>query len=139
MHASAAAIFSKLGENIEMAEWTAAPPLMRAGIKKIHESHSHGPYKESLVRHLQHGGASRRAVQAARLFMCTTCEEQARTAARPTAAQPKVKDFNEAISMDFMIMPDLDKNVHVVLVIVDVASDFTVAIYACPRSRPTAE
>ena len=27
MHASAAAIFSKHGENIEMAEWTAVPPL----------------------------------------------------------------------------------------------------------------
>ena len=100
MHASAAAIFSKHGENIEMAEWTAVPPLMRAAIKKIHESHSHGPYKESLVRYLQHGGASRKAVQAARLFRCTWCEEQARTAARPTAAQPKIKDFSEAISMD---------------------------------------
>eukprot|EP00959_Pyramimonas_sp_CCMP1952_P003957 83280-Pyramimonas_sp.AAC.1 len=62
---------------------------MRAAIKKIHESHSRGPYKELLVRYLQHGGASRRAVQATRLFRCTTCEEQARTAARPTAAQPK--------------------------------------------------
>eukprot|EP00959_Pyramimonas_sp_CCMP1952_P283819 5932729-Pyramimonas_sp.AAC.1 len=28
---------------------------------------------------------------------------------------------------------------HVVLVIVDVASDFTVAVYVCPGSRPTAE
>ena len=41
--------------------------------------------------------------------------------------------------MDFMIIPDLDKNMHVALAIVDVASDFTVAIYTCPRSRPTAE
>ena len=41
MHASAATIFSKHGDNIEMAEWTAVPPLMRAAIKKIHESHSH--------------------------------------------------------------------------------------------------
>ena len=41
--------------------------------------------------------------------------------------------------MDFMFIPDLDKNMHVVLVIVDIASDFTVAIYVCPGSRPTAE
>eukprot|EP00959_Pyramimonas_sp_CCMP1952_P372650 7803608-Pyramimonas_sp.AAC.1 len=91
----------------------------------MHESHSHGPYKESLARYLQHGGASPRAAQAARLCRCTTREEQARAAGRPTAAQPKVKDFNEAISMDFVIIPDPGKNMHVVLVIVDVASDFT--------------
>eukprot|EP00959_Pyramimonas_sp_CCMP1952_P362749 7596386-Pyramimonas_sp.AAC.1 len=48
MHAGAAAIFSKHGENIEMAEWTAVPPLMRAAIKEMRESHPHGPYKESL-------------------------------------------------------------------------------------------
>eukprot|EP00959_Pyramimonas_sp_CCMP1952_P033445 702114-Pyramimonas_sp.AAC.1 len=61
MRAGAAAVFSKQGENIEMSEWAAVPPLMRAAIKKIHESHSHGPYNESLVRYLQRGGASRRA------------------------------------------------------------------------------
>eukprot|EP00959_Pyramimonas_sp_CCMP1952_P370614 7762233-Pyramimonas_sp.AAC.1 len=38
-----------------------------------------------------------------------------------------------------MVMPDMDKNMHVVLVIVDIASDFTMAIYARPGSRPTAE
>eukprot|EP00959_Pyramimonas_sp_CCMP1952_P332027 6952338-Pyramimonas_sp.AAC.1 len=41
--------------------------------------------------------------------------------------------------MDFMIIPDLDKNMNVVLVIVDVASDFAAAIYTRPGSRPTAE
>eukprot|EP00959_Pyramimonas_sp_CCMP1952_P152435 3189426-Pyramimonas_sp.AAC.1 len=103
---------------------------MRAAIKHIYESHSHGPYKESLVRYLQRGGASRRRAQAARLCRCTACEEQARAAARPTAAQPKVRDFNGATGMDFMIIPDVDKNMHVVLVIVDIALGFTVAICA---------
>eukprot|EP00959_Pyramimonas_sp_CCMP1952_P287366 6010003-Pyramimonas_sp.AAC.1 len=81
VHASAATTFSKHGDNIEMAEWAAAPPLMRAAIKKMHESHSHGPYKGSLVRCLHRGGAGRRAAQAARLFRRATCEEQARAAA----------------------------------------------------------
>eukprot|EP00959_Pyramimonas_sp_CCMP1952_P229171 4791745-Pyramimonas_sp.AAC.1 len=33
----------------------------------------------------------------------------------------------------------MGNNLHVVLAIVDVASGFTVAIYTCPGSRPTAE
>eukprot|EP00959_Pyramimonas_sp_CCMP1952_P237935 4972009-Pyramimonas_sp.AAC.1 len=36
-------------------------------------------------------------------------------------------------------MPDLDKNMHVVLVIVDVVSELTAAIYVCPVSRVTAD
>eukprot|EP00959_Pyramimonas_sp_CCMP1952_P371009 7769844-Pyramimonas_sp.AAC.1 len=61
MRAGAATIFSKHGHNIDMAEWTVVPPLARSAITDIHDSHSHGPYKEPLVRYLQHGGASRRA------------------------------------------------------------------------------
>jgi len=40
--------------------------------------------------------------------------------------------------MDFMVIPDLDQVNHAVLVIVDLASDFTVAVYACEGSRPNA-
>eukprot|EP00959_Pyramimonas_sp_CCMP1952_P191264 3999594-Pyramimonas_sp.AAC.1 len=110
-----------------MAEWTAAPgtTTSASSYQEDAQSYAHGPCKESLVRYLQHGGASRRAAQAARFFRCTTCEEQDRTAARPTAAHPKVRDFNEAIGMDVMIMLDVDKNMHVVFVIVDIAADFT--------------
>eukprot|EP00959_Pyramimonas_sp_CCMP1952_P450424 9431038-Pyramimonas_sp.AAC.1 len=39
-------------------------------------------------------------------------------------------DLNEAIGMDFMIMPDMDNDMHAVLVIVDIASAFTAAIHA---------
>eukprot|EP00959_Pyramimonas_sp_CCMP1952_P457442 9474942-Pyramimonas_sp.AAC.1 len=41
--------------------------------------------------------------------------------------------------MGFMIIPGMDNNMHVVLVIVEIASGFTVAIYACPGSRPAAQ
>ena len=110
---------------------------MRQAIKKIHENHSHAPYKDSLVRYLKHGKASRHAQREA-LFRCGVCESEARHASRPVAAMPRYKEFNEAITMDFMIVMDLVKNMHVILVIVDMASDFTVAVYVCPGSRPTA-
>ena len=58
---------------------------------------------------------------------------------KASAAQPQVKDSNEAINMDFTIIPDLDKNLHVALVLADTASDLTVVIYTCPGSTPTAE
>lgn len=48
-------------------EWCQVSPLIRAAIKKIHETHSHAPYKELLARHLQQAGARRVAVDAARL------------------------------------------------------------------------
>ena len=44
-----------------------------------------------------------------------------------------------AVMMDFMILPDRLREMHCILVCVDVASDFTVAIYACPGSRPNAQ
>ena len=40
--------------------------------------------------------------------------------------------------MDFMIIPDLERNNHTILIINDIASDFTVAVYACSGSRPNA-
>eukprot|EP00959_Pyramimonas_sp_CCMP1952_P221292 4625916-Pyramimonas_sp.AAC.1 len=108
MRASAATIFSEHGNSVEMADRAAVPPLLRTAIMKTHQSHSHGPCKESLARCLQHGGASRRSVQAARPFKCATCEGQTRAAPRRTAAQPRSKD----------------------------RSDFAVAIRAGPSLRP---
>eukprot|EP00959_Pyramimonas_sp_CCMP1952_P290271 6071412-Pyramimonas_sp.AAC.2 len=64
-----------------------------------------------------------------------TCEGQGRTVARPIDAPPDVKGFNEATSVDFMPIPDLDKNMRAVLEILDVASDFTVAIYTRALDR----
>ena len=38
--------------------------------------------------------------------------------------------------MDFMVMPDTKQKMHMILVIVDVASDFVVCRYVCPGENP---
>ena len=138
MQASADVLF-KGGENqTDPTAWDQVPHLLRVAIRKVHEGHAHAPYKESLVRYLRQGGAHPRAVAAARLFVCDMCESTGRHANKPVAAMPKYRYFNEAITMDFMVMPDLEKNNHCILVIVDMATDFTVCKHVSQSSRPTA-
>eukprot|EP00959_Pyramimonas_sp_CCMP1952_P152934 3199437-Pyramimonas_sp.AAC.1 len=49
------------------------------------------------------------------------------------------KTSTRPLACFFRIIPDMDKNMDVVLVLVDIASDFTVPVYARPGSRPEAE
>ena len=139
IHASSRVMFEQSPAARVPTTWGEVPPIMRAAIKKIHDGDAHAPYKESLVRYLTHGGASSAAVTATRLFRCQSCEAHARHASRPVAARPRYKEFNEAITMDFMIIPDLDRNNHTVLVTTDLAADFTTAVYVRPGARPNAE
>eukprot|EP00972_Heterocapsa_arctica_P044089 6508815-Heterocapsa_arctica.AAC.1 len=41
--------------------WAHVPAILKSALQRIHEGHTHAPYKESLVRYLQAGGASARA------------------------------------------------------------------------------
>ena len=123
----------------ELAEWKNVPPMVRSATKRVYEANAHAPYKESLVRFLQHGGAVPSVVQASRLLRCQVCEANARHAPRPAVATPRYQHFSDATTMDCMIIPDVNKSHHCVLVIVDVASDFTVAKYVCEGSRPRTE
>lgn len=140
MHASADVIFRDRGQGADgqesPQEWRQILILVRSAIKKVHETHSHAPYKESLARYLQHALARRLAVDAARLFVCKHCEQRQRLRSRPAAAIPLYKHFNAAISMDFMIIPDVKKKMYCVLVIVHVASDFTAARCVCAGPHP---
>ena len=122
----------------EPESWNRVPPLLRTAIKKIHEGFSHVPCKESLVRLLAHSGASEVAIAAAKYFRCDLCEANARHANRPVAAIPRYRRFNEALTMDFMTIPDLTKSMHSVLAIIDIASDFCCLKYVNEGSRPTA-
>ena len=61
-----------------------------------------------------------------------------RHANRPVAAIPRWHAFNECIAIDIMILPDLKKDNFCVLVIVDMASDFTIAELIGAVKKPTA-
>ena len=137
-HASSKVLFEKEPDKKPPKEWKDVPAMIRAAIIKVHNAHGHAPYKESLAKFLQHSGASQEAVAAGRLFRCDTCESRCRHADRPNAARPKYSRFNEALTMDFMILPDVERQQHCVLVIVDIASDFVVCRYVCPGTHPTA-
>ena len=100
--------------------WRRVSPLLRTAIKKVHEGYSHVPYKDSLVRLLAHSGASETAIAAAKHFRCDLCDANARHANKPVAAIPRYRKFNDAFTMDFITIPDLNKGMHTALLIVDI-------------------
>ena len=125
---SAAVVFREAEES-EFNVWNEVPSLLRSAIIKVHKQYSHSLRGDELVRHLRLGGASETAVKAARLFSCEVCEREARNLPRPVAAAPKYERFGECIAMDVAFVPCLDDRLHAFLVMVDMATHFTVASY----------
>ena len=132
---SAAVVFREAEES-EFNVWSDVPSLLRSAIIKVHKQYSHSLQGDELVRHLRLGGASETAVKAAKLFSCEVCEREARNLPRPVAAVPKYEKFGECIAMDVAFVPCLNDHLHAFLVVVDMATHFTVASYLCSGENP---
>ena len=132
---SAAVVFREAEES-EFNVWSDVPSLLRSAIIKVHKQYSHSLRGDELVRHLRLGGASETAVKAAKLFSCEVCEREARNLPRPVAAVPKYEKFGECIAMDVAFVPCLNDHLHAFLVVVDMATHFTVASYLCSGENP---
>ena len=132
---SAAVVFRE-AEDAEFNVWNEVPSPLRSAIIKVHKQYSHSLRGDELIRHLRLGGASETAVKAARLFTCEVCEREARNLPRPVAAVPKYEKFGGCIAMDVAFVPCLDDKLHAFLVMVDMATYFTVAAYLVSGENP---
>ena len=118
-------------EEEDLQTWEEVPVLLRSAITKVHRQYSHSLYKENFSRHLRLSGASDQAIKAASLFTCPTCEKERRSPARPMAAVPKYDHFNQCVAMDIAHIPDQDDVTHSFLLMVDMATSYTLASYLC--------
>ena len=125
-------------------KWRQVPPTLRSAIRKLHEQYSHALYGDDLVRHIRLGGGAPRAVAAAKLFRCERCAEAVRPPARPIAGIPRYTRHSECIGIDVMFIPDMTDTFHAYLLIVDLATDYTVVQWMVEgvgnrAPKPTAE
>lgn len=123
-------------EEEELQNWEEVPVLLRSAIAKVHRQYSHSLYKENFSRHLRLAGASDRAIKAASLFTCPTCEKEQRSPARPMAGAPKYNHFNQCVAMDIAHIPDQEDVTHSFLLMVDMATFYTFASYLCSGDTP---
>ena len=123
-------------EEEDLQTWEEVPVLLRSAITKVHRQYSHSLYKENFSRHLRLSGASDQAIKAAFLFTCPTCEKERRSPARPMAAIPKYDHFNQCVAMDIAHIPDQDDVMHSFLLMVDMATSYTLASYLCSGETP---
>ena len=132
---SAAVVFRE-AEDAEVNVWNEVPSLLRSAIIKVHKQYSHRLRGDELIRHLRLEGASEISVEAARLFTCEVCEREARNLPRPVAAAPNYEKFGDCIAMDVAFVPCLDDKLYAFLVMVDIATHFTVAAYLVSGENP---
>lgn len=124
-------------EEEELQNWEEVPVPLRSAIAKVRRQYSHSLYKENFSRHLRLAGASGRAIKAASMFTCPTCEKEKRSPARPMAAVPKYNHFNQCVAMDIAHIPDQEEDVmHSFLLMVDVATSYTFGSYLCSGEAP---
>ena len=85
------------------------------------------------------GGASLRALAAARVFECPRCKENVRPGPKPVARTPRYSRFGQCVGLDFANFPDMNGTMHTAVVMVDIASDKTVVKYVdgCINQKPT--
>ena len=102
----------------------------------MHRQYSHSLRGDELVRHLRLGGASETAIKAAKLFSCEVCEREVRNLSRPVAAVPKYERFGEFIATDVAFVHFTGDCLHALLVVVDMATHFTIASYLCSGENP---
>ena len=133
---SANVVFKELEDETEFNSWGDVPSMLRSAIIKVHRQYSHSLRGDELVRHLRLGGASESAINAAKLFKCETCEKEVRNMPRPVAAVPKYQKFGECIAMDVAFIPCMGDVLHAFLVMVDMATHFTVTSYLCSGEAP---
>lgn len=99
-------------EEEDLQTWEEVPVLLRSATTKVHRQYSHSLYKENFSRHLKLSAAPDRAIKAASLFTCPTCEKERRSPARPMAAVPNHDHFNQCMAMDIAHIPDQDDVMH---------------------------
>ena len=126
-------------EEEELQAWEEVPALLRSAIAKVHRQYSHSLYKKNFSHHLRLAGASDRAIKAASLFSCPTCEKERRSLARPTAAVPNYTHFNQCVAIDIAHIPDQEDVMHSFLMMVDMATSYTLASYLCSGESPPDE
>lgn len=136
MQASASVVFAECGDRCK--DWKSVPPLLKNAVRKVHEATLHAAYRSSLVKRFQLAGASKRAVSAAHHFWRELRESTKQHGPRPQAAVPQWRKFIGCIGIDFMIVPDLNKKPHTILVIMDMAAEYVMLLYCNEGSRPTA-
>ena len=90
---------------IGYSPWSLVPRLLQYAITKIHVNNSHALLGEDLVQHLRVGGASLRALAAARVFECQRCKENARPEPSPVARVPRYSRFGQCVGLDFCKLP----------------------------------
>ena len=123
-------------EGEDFQQWEEVPMILRSAIVKIHQQYSHSLIGEDLARHLRLGGASEKAIKAARLMKCQRCEAEKRSVPRPVAAVPKYEHFNQCVAMDIAFLPCLQDVQHAFLVMVDQATHYMVAAYIMSAEAP---
>ena len=101
------------------------PPAVQAAVRRLHANLGH-PRPEVLARMLRLGGARDEAIRFAKAYKCPICLRHARTLPRAPARPPRTTEFNELVAMDAFTLTDLEGTQFAVLVIVDLASTYTV-------------
>ena len=73
------------------------------------------------------GGGSVEAIRAAGAYRCDICRRHARAQPRAPARPPRATRFNELVAIDVFVIQDLNGATHACLIVVDLASHYTVA------------
>eukprot|EP00971_Amphidinium_carterae_P213239 4232079-Amphidinium_carterae.1 len=95
---------------------------VRRSVRRAHAALGH-PHKRVLVRMLQLAGASRPAVEYARLWDCPTCSENSMPRrARPMNSSFRPTSFNAAVHVDIKYLRTIDHKLWIFLSMVDAAS-----------------
>ena len=105
-----------------------APEQLRASLHCLHVNLGH-PNNATLIRVLKHGGASQRAIDAARAFCCELCETKQRPKPAHPAQVERVTEFNRRIGIDVKYLQGWKANQKIPAVnIVDYASSFQIMV-----------
>eukprot|EP00971_Amphidinium_carterae_P050827 1000886-Amphidinium_carterae.1 len=97
---------------------------VRKAVRRAHAALGH-PHRRVLIRMLQLSGASRPAVEYARLWECPACQERAMPQkARPATSTFRPTSFHAAVHVDIKYMRTIDHKLWIFLSMVDAASGF---------------
>eukprot|EP00971_Amphidinium_carterae_P351628 6492198-Amphidinium_carterae.1 len=97
---------------------------VRKAVRRAHAALGH-PHRRVLIRMLQLSGASRPAIEYARLWECPACQERAMPQkARPATSTFRPTSFNAAVHVDIKYVRTIDHKLWIFLSMVDAASGF---------------
>ena len=128
-------------EKKRKTEWQKISREQRVALRRLHGMMGHCS-NSALIRMLKASMAKKEAIEAAKHFRCSCCEELKKDeeprVARPTRPEAQLK-FNQEVSVDVLEIHDAQGGRHSILSMVDIATHYHVAVRVAPGGTPSSK